>query len=96
MQENNVSIQDQFERFHDENPRVFEELLQLARKLRGRGHRSYSMDALMHVVRFHRHIDTTDPDFKINNNYSSRYSRKMTNEHPEFVGFFHTRELKAE
>jgi hypothetical protein len=47
------------------------------------------------VVRFHRALETTDPDFKLNNNYSSRYARILMDEEPELAGFFQTRELKS-
>lgn len=95
MQQNDVSIQERFERFHEENPFVYSSLLDLARHIKNKGYKHYSMDGLMHVARFEIRMQTSDPNFKINNNYSSRYARKMIAEYPEFDGFFSIRELKT-
>jgi hypothetical protein len=65
--------------------------LQLKRK----GWNHYGIKAIVEVVRFHRALETTDPDFKLNNNYSSRYARILMDEEPELAGFFQTRELKS-
>lgn len=94
-QKNDISIQEQFDRFHGENPRVYLEIVEFIKKLHSNGHRHYSMDAILHVVRYHRHIRTTDKDFKINNNYSSRYARLVMDRNPNLIDFFHTRELKS-
>jgi len=95
MEQTNLSIQERFERFDEENPEVYREICGLADALLRSGRRHYSMDAILHVVRYHRHIRTTDKDFVINNNYSSRYARKIMKEHPELEGLFQLRELKS-
>jgi hypothetical protein len=52
---------------------------------------------LFEVMRWNWFMTTTDPDsdFKLNNNYRSRYARKLMDEYPELDGIFEVRELKA-
>jgi hypothetical protein len=63
--------------------------------LKRKGWNHYGIKAIVEVVRFHRALETTDPDFKLNNNYSSRYARILMDQEPELAGFFQTRELKS-
>ena len=90
------SIQLQFDRFHSENPHVLNILVHLGHKAMERGKRHYGMHALMQIARWEIEMTTTDRDFKINNNYSSRYARLIVEQYPEFEGFFQMRELTAE
>ena len=91
------SIQEEFERFHADNPHVYELLVSYAIKARRAGWTSYGVKSLFERVRWHVHVDTQDEaGFKLNNNYTSRYAR-MLNEDPRLqrAGFFRTRELKT-
>ena len=84
-----------FQEFHAENPQVYTALRDRALQLKRKGWNHYGIKAIVEVVRFHRALETTDPDFKLNNNYSSRYARILMDEEPELAGFFQTRELKS-
>ncbi len=84
-----------FQEFHNANPRVYVELVKLARMLQGKGREHYGIGALFEVVRFHRAIQTTDALFKLNNNYRSRYARLIMGQEIDLDGFFETRELKT-
>lgn len=88
-------IQIQFERFDAANPQVYEEIVRRARQMKVRGYRHYGMHTILHVIRWHTDMKTAGEPFKINNNYSSRYARKLISEYPEFEGFFSTRTLKG-
>lgn len=91
------SIQAAFERFDRENPAVFEEFRKLAEALLlTRPH--YGAKSIFEVIRYHRALKVEDHEeaFRLNNNYSSRYSRKLMEMDARFVGFFETRELKSE
>jgi hypothetical protein len=58
------------------------------------GHRHYSADAVLHVVRFHRDVNRErDGGRKINDHFTSRYARKLMAEDARFAGFFETRAL---
>jgi hypothetical protein len=91
------TIQDQFEEFHRTNPWVFDALVRLARDLRSRGRKRIGMKMLFEVLRWEYLMKTDDPssDFKLNNNYHSRYARLIANTVPDLVDAFETRTLKA-
>ena len=44
------------------------------------------------MVRFHHALSTNDPDYKLNNNFTSLYSRLLMDNETELQGFFRTRE----
>lgn len=95
MQQNEVSIQERFERFHGENPQVYRAIHWSVMDLELQGHKHYSIDAILHVIRYDRNITTTGRNFKINNDFTSRYARKFMDEFPAYRGFFQLRELKS-
>lgn len=82
-----------FEEFHAKNPQVYHELLSLARQAVHRGRKKIGIKMLFEVVRWNRTIGTTDPDFKLNNNYHSQYARLLMQENPELAGLFETRKV---
>ena len=89
-------IQQRFEAFHSKNPRLYRLFKQFARDIKRAGYEHYSADAILHRVRWHVDIETRGGDgYSINNNYSSRYARKLMDECPEFAGFFRLRELRS-
>ncbi len=89
------SIDDRFGAFHQANPEVFEEFRKLATMMLERGHTHYSADALLHVVRFHRHLETRgEGGYLINNDFSSRYARLLMAADARFDGFFELRKLR--
>lgn len=91
-----ASIQTRFEAFHQKHPEVYKTLVRLAFELKARGFRRYGLKSLFERVRWHFQVDLDlGEDWKINNNYSSRYARKLMAEFPELDGFFELRELKA-
>lgn len=90
------SIQEAFEAFDREHPEVYARFRNLAADLLNKGHARYSADALLHVIRWHYALQGPRPeDFKINNNFSSRYARKLASEDERFAEFFETRVLKS-
>jgi len=91
------SIDDRFALFHAANPWVYGHLVKLARDLHARGHRRIGIAMLFEVLRWSYLMSTDDPtsDFKLNNDYRSRYARKIMAEHADLADIFETRELKA-
>lgn len=82
--------------FHKKYPQVFEELVRLARLTLDRGFTHYSIKTLYELARWHFQMKTgPDEEFKLNNNYHSRYARRIIAQFPEFSGFFELRELKG-
>lgn len=88
---------DKAEEFHAKNPWLLEELARLAFELKREGHDRYSIDGLLHHIRFtcRRRISEDGSGFRINNNVSFFYSRKLMEQYPELAGFFKIRERRA-
>jgi hypothetical protein len=91
-----TKLEAEFEKFHSENPRVYELFRQFALEAICKRHVHYSADAIMHRVRWETSISTTDNEFKINNNHVAFYARMFMDENPEHDGFFETRHRKTE
>ena len=67
-----------FEKFHRDNPHVYEKLVALARQVQRSGFKKYSTSALFARLRWHYHFEThSDDSFKLSNSYTSRYSRLL-------------------
>jgi len=85
---------EKFQKFHEENPQIYLELLALTQQAVDHGRNKIGIQMLAEVIRWNRWIKSNDPDFKINNNYNARYARLIMAEHPEFGPIFNLRELK--
>ena len=86
------SLEERFERFHSLNPHVFESLRDLALEMKANGHVHGGISMLYEVARWQLTFRTTDPDFKLNNNYKPLYARKLMAEVSGLEGFFLLRE----
>lgn len=90
---------ERFQAFHEENPEIYGELVNLARSARARGRARLGIGHLFEVIRWQRMMRTNDPnggDLKLNNNYRSRYARLLMEREPDLADLFETRELKTE
>lgn len=87
----NASIQERFNAFHRANPHVFRALRSLCLGMKRRGHNQWSIKAAFEIIRWQYAMQTTDNDFKLNNNYHALYARKIMADVPELRGFFETR-----
>lgn len=88
-------MEQRFKEFHAKNPQVYVSLVRLARQLKDRGHRKIGIKMLFEVVRWQTMLRTEGDPFKLNNNYHSRYARKIMDQEPDLEGFFELRELKS-
>ena len=90
------TIQEQFEEFHRLNPFVYRRLAAMARQLLAKGRKKIGIGMLFEVLRWNYYSNTKDPssEWKLNNNYCSRYARLMAAE-AEFKDAFELRELKS-
>lgn len=91
------TIEEQFNAFHETNPQVLEELVELTDQLIEHGSDRGSIGMLFEVLRWQKLLETDDPssEFRLNNNYRSRYVRLMVQTYPRFEGFFETRNLRS-
>ena len=85
-----------FWQFHADNPEVYEELRGLAIQLHRAGRMQYGIMALLNVVRWQRALQTTDPEYKINNNFAPFYARLLMARESDLRGFFELRHAKAD
>lgn len=92
----NDRIQREFSEFHQNNPHVYNELVRLARGYVARK-RKAGIGHLWEVMRWSlsMKVDDEREDFKLNNNYRSRYARLIMAMEPDLAGFFDTRELRC-
>jgi hypothetical protein len=88
--------EERFERFHADNPRVFELFKRFAAEVMGRGLKRFSADAIVQRIRWFVQVDTTGDEFKVNDNYSAYYARLLIRECPEFDGFFELRKTQSD
>lgn len=90
------SIQALFEQYHKEHPAVYELLVEGARKVISTGRAHYGIATLFEWARWHLEIERNEhDDYKLNNNFRSRYARMMMEQEPDLAGFFEIRELQS-
>jgi hypothetical protein len=90
------SIQQRFEAFHRDNPRVYSLLVRFARYLKGRGWQQAGIGFIWERMRWEIAVTTKDPDgFKLNDHYRSRYARMIMDRESDLDGFFRTRRLTS-
>jgi hypothetical protein len=89
------TIQQEFEKFHQKNPKVYEAYVRIALDLKGRGKKKGSISQITEHIRWEVYLSTDNDEFKICNSFRSRYARKLMDDHPALVGFFEIRELKS-
>lgn len=85
----------EFAEYHAANPHVYRQLVELARVARRSGATQYGVKGLFEVLRWHRRVQTNDPQFELNNNFTSRFARLIMEREPDLQGFFETRELRS-
>lgn len=90
------SIQARFERFHATNPHIYARLVEAARRLRDSGKMRIGIGHLVEDCIRWAEERTTGENWKISNDYRSRYARKIMDENPELAGIFEIRQLESE
>lgn len=82
--------------FHEKNPRVYAALLRFAREALAAGKHHLGIGALYERARWELWMATSgDEEFKLNNNYRSRYARLLMHQELELRGAFELRELRS-
>ena len=91
-----MTAEEAFLDFHRSNPRVYATLVAHARKVRDRGFSYYSIKTLFEVLRWHSDIAKDgEEQYKLNNNYPSRYARLIMKQEPDLKDFFNLRGLRS-
>ena len=89
-------IQEDFERFHRENPRIYRKIVNLCREAKACGHEHFSMDCIFHRLRWYMTVERKSKEpFKLNDHYTARYARMVMATEPDLCDFFEIRKLRA-
>lgn len=81
--------------FHNDNPRVYSMFDAFTRYAISRGRKRFSAKVIVERIRWETTLETTDGEWKINNNYPAYYARLWMRNNPVNEGFFAIRELRA-
>lgn len=92
-----TKLEREFDKFHNSNPHIYELFKKYVLQVIERGFQHYSARTIIHRIRWHTSVDTTDPEgFKINNNHSPYYARMFLAQYPQHAGFFRNRKVSGE
>lgn len=72
---------------------VRELFAEMTLKLVDLGFERYSARAIIHQIRWHKHVDKGDRSFKCNDHWTPYLARWFQDIHPEHAAFFETRKL---
>jgi hypothetical protein len=88
------TIQERFEQYHHDNPQIYAKLVEYARRVKSGGYDRIGIQLVIERTRwfFMTEIEGKQ-EFKINNDFASRYSRLIMEREPDLAGLFPTREL---
>ena len=99
-----MNNKEDFKKFDQENPQVWNLFVELVIKHINAGHRRGSVEFIFNIMRWQHDMETTDPFYKINNNHKPFYARKwikLCKEHSDpkwlkVIDYFQTRESQAD
>ncbi|MFD4394375.1 hypothetical protein [Kitasatospora sp. NPDC058478] len=92
-----ASIQERFEHFHSVNPWVLTELERLTAECVEAKFAKVSLGMLFELVRYsYGRATLGDDDFRLNNDFRSRYARLLIDLHPEWAPRIEVRALRTD
>lgn len=89
------TIEERCADFDRDHPEVYAEIERLALDAFARGRRRLGIGQLVEVARWNLSTTARDDGYKLNNDFRSRWVRRLIADHPEFKDAFELRELKA-
>lgn len=90
------SISNRFYRFHQRNPHVYNAIIELSKRMQKAGVKKFGMKGVFEYLRWQYAMQTQGDQYKLNNNYTSLYSRLIMEREAELRGFFETRKRVGE
>ena len=90
------NMKEQFDRFHRENPQVYELFRKFTYQVIDAGRKNFGAKAVMERIRWSTMVETKGDAYRLNNNYTAYYARMFMAAHPEHEGLFETRKSCAE
>jgi hypothetical protein len=96
------NIQDAFEQFNASNPQVYKLFTDQVLRAANAGKKRVSAKQILGHIRWEVFMQTKEPtlfndakQFKINDAYTSRYSRLFIKNHPEMESIFENRRIRS-
>lgn len=83
-------------KYHKDNPHVYEEFCEKAKYAFKKGLRRYSARTIIETIRWKTSISTTSKDFKISNCYSPFYARLFAKDFPQLKEIFNYSQSQAD
>lgn len=90
-----LSNRERFEKFHRENPHVYELFKRFTFEAIKAGKKNLSVTMIIERIRWETDVVTSGEPYKINDIFKPYYSRKFMAEFPEHEGFFPTRRIRV-
>ncbi len=88
------SLDQKFLEYHENNPQVFTEFVKLAERAKAEGRLHFGAKFLLEKIRWDSPVEAQD-QYKVNNNFPSRYVRLLAKTRPDLAIMFATRQLKS-
>lgn len=88
-------IDEAFVDFDRANPQVYALFKRFAEELRARGRKRIGSKSIIERIRWFALVETDGEPWKINNNFTAHYARKLVAERPEFADLFEMRRLRS-
>ena len=93
----NKTVTEQFNIFDRANPEVYKLFYSHVMDAITRGKKKTSSKMIINLIRWHYYLETnTNDQFKINDRYTSHYSRKFIRQHPEYSHIFEFRRMRKQ
>ena len=96
MLDTHESLKEKWWVWHKENPHVYELFERFTMDAIRRGHKRLSAWLIVNRIRWETMVETTGEDFKISNDFIAYYARLFMALHPEYDGFFKTKQLRRD
>ena len=91
-----MTNREKFEKFHQNNPKIWEYFCKFSNEAIDNGHRRISHWLIMNRVRWETSIVTDDKDYKISNNHIAYYARLWQETFPDRAHLFNTKRMQDE
>lgn len=89
-----LSREEQFQKFHSENPGVYEFIRDRALRLKRHGYSKWSIEEIWNNLRWVRQCKTTGKPYALDNNFKAFYVALLLDREPSLEGFFDVRKRR--
>lgn len=90
-----ISIEEAFQKYHEENPLVYEHFKTFALEWIASKSKKISSKQIIGRIRWFVAVETKDDNFKINDAYTAHYGRLFVKDYPQYIDNFFFRNLRA-